>query len=290
MRLATIEHRTGTSAALVTDDGVAPVRALPGRDDAADVTALISSPLTSAEVTALAGHRLPAREVTWLPPVLHPPKNVICVGKNYREHVEEGARAEGLAEAVIPEAPVYFTKPHTALTGHGATVVADPAFTRALDYEGELALVIGTRARGLTAAGALDCVFGYTIFNDLTARDVQQRHLQWFRGKGADGYGPIGPWIVTADEIPDPRALRVRTLVNGEVRQDDTVKNLIFDLTTLLTDLTQGLTLEPGDIIATGTPQGVAWGMDDPAWLRPGDGVTVEIDGIGRLDTTIGLP
>lgn len=290
MRLATIRHREGTSAALVTDRGVAPIRQLPGRDGAADVSSLITRPLRDGEITRLAELARPVEDVTWLPPVLRPPKNLICIGKNYREHVAEGARAEGLTTSAIPTAPVYFTKPPTALLGHQGAIIADPAFTQALDYEGELAVVIGRTARKLTADTALSCVFGYTICNDVTARDVQQRHLQWFKGKGADSYAPIGPWITTKDEIPDPQALEIRTLVNGEVRQHDNTKNMIFSLVDLLTDLSQGTTLEPGDIIATGTPQGVAWGMDEPAYLTAGDLVEVEIGHIGKIANTVRAP
>jgi 2-keto-4-pentenoate hydratase/2-oxohepta-3-ene-1,7-dioic acid hydratase in catechol pathway len=286
MRLATIPFQQSTSAALVTDGMIAPVRDLPGRDDAVDVRALITRPLTEEERSILAATGSPVDKVRFLPP-LTPPKNVFCVGKNYLEHVREGARAEGLADANAPQFPVWFTKAHTALVGHGGAIVADDDFTQALDYEGELAVVIGRRSRGLTAETALSAVFGYTVFNDVTARDVQQRHLQWFRGKSADSYGPIGPWIVTADEVDDPQALSIKTLVNGDVRQQDHTKNMIFGLRDLLVDLTQGITLEPGDIIATGTPSGVAWGMATPKFLRPGDEVVVEIEGIGALRNVV---
>jgi 2-keto-4-pentenoate hydratase/2-oxohepta-3-ene-1,7-dioic acid hydratase in catechol pathway len=286
MRLATIAFQQSTSAALVTDGQVAPVRDLPGRDDAVDVRALITRPLTEDERSILAATGSPADKVRFLPP-LTPPKNVFCVGKNYLEHVREGARAEGVADAKAPQFPVWFTKPHTALIGHGDAIVADDDFTQALDYEGELAVVIGRRCRDLTTETALSAVFGYTVFNDVTARDVQRRHLQWFRGKSADSYGPMGPWIVTADEVDDPQALAVRTLVNGDIRQQDNTKNMIFRLPDLLVNLSQGVTLEPGDIIATGTPSGVAWGMDAPTYLRPGDEVIVEIEGIGALRNVV---
>ncbi|MFI0821754.1 fumarylacetoacetate hydrolase family protein [Streptomyces sp. NPDC021098] len=292
MRLATIRHGDGTSAAVVTGDTVAPVRELPGRDDATDVSALMTRPLTPEETAAL---RSPGRgravdDTVWLPPLPRPPKNLFCVGKNYREHVAEGARAEGRTTVTMPAEPIWFTKPRTALLGHRGTLVADPAFTRALDYEGELVLVIGKEARHLTPGNALDHVFGYTIGNDITARDVQQSRTQWFTGKGADGYAPLGPWIVTPDALPDPRNLRIRTRVNGAVRQDDTTANMLFGPADLLADLTRTITLEPGDLVATGTPQGVAWGMSEPAYLRPGDTVEVEIAHLGILSTTIAAP
>ena len=282
MRLATVAWNGSSSAALVVGDRVAPVRNLQGRDDALYVTSLIREPLNPDEIEILAAKLKPLGEQRLLPPILLPPKNLFCVGKNYVEHVEEGARAERI-RAEVPKAPIWFSKPHTALAGCGADVVCDESFTRELDYEGELALVIGRGGRSITPEEALAHVYGYTILNDVTARDVQQSRNQWFKGKSADTYAPCGPVIVTADEIPDYRALRVRTVVDGEVRQEDGTANMIFDVPTLLADISQGVTLEPGDIIATGTPSGVAWGMDEPRYLQPGSVVSVEIEGIGML-------
>ena len=196
--------------------------------------------------------------------------------------VEEGAKAEGV-QAEVPKAPIWFSKPHTALVGCGADVLCDESFTGELDYEGELAVVIGQGGRDIAPENALGHVFGYTILNDLTARDVQQSRNQWFKGKSADTYAPLGPVVVTADEIPDYRALRVRTIVDGEVRQEDSPENMIFAVPTLLADISRELTLEPGDIIGTGTPSGVAWVMDEPGYLEPGSVVSVEIEGIGML-------
>jgi 2-keto-4-pentenoate hydratase/2-oxohepta-3-ene-1,7-dioic acid hydratase in catechol pathway len=284
VRLATIATSAGSSAALVEGDRAFAVRELPGRDDAHDLTALIAAPLTDDEVAQLrtgAGVALDA--ATLLPPVLHPPKNVLCVGKNYQEHVEEGARAEGSTDMSAPKFPVWFTKAHTALIGQGGGVVDDPAFTRALDYEGELALVIGVGGRDIAEEDALAHVFGYSILNDITARDVQQAHLQWFRGKSADTYAPFGPWVVTPDELGDPAGLDIETRVNGEVRQSDNTRNLLFTLPRLISDISHSLTLEPGDVIATGTPSGVAWGMDEPRYLHAGDVVEVTVAGIGTL-------
>ncbi len=286
MRLATIPWQNGTTAARVTDRGAEPIRALPDRDDAIDVAALITRPLTDDELTALSVG--PAIEApSWLPPILHPSKNIVCVGKNYVEHVNEGARAEGLAQAELPTVPIWFTKPPSALVGDGGEIIHDPGFTNALDYEGELAVVIGTQTKGVGAADVPGVIFGYTILNDVTARDIQQRHKQWFRGKGADSYAPCGPWVVTADEVADPQALDLVTKVNGEVRQQATTGDMIFDIATLVSDISQGMTLAPGDIIATGTPSGVAWGMDEPRYLTPGDVVTVEITGVGLLTNRV---
>jgi 2-keto-4-pentenoate hydratase/2-oxohepta-3-ene-1,7-dioic acid hydratase in catechol pathway len=286
MRLATIEWDGSTSAALVMDGGLAPVRALPSREDAEDVRALIARPLEPSERDALAGRVQPLEGSRLLPPILRPPKNVLCVGRNYMAHVEEGARAEG-REAQRPEAPIWFTKSHTALVGCGGEVRCDPAFTDQLDYEGELAVVIGRGGYGIPAAEALSHVFGYTGFLDITARDRQRRHGQWFKGKSADTYGPCGPWVVTADEIEDPQRLTIETIVDGDIRQSDTTANMLFDVATLVADISEALTLEPGDLIATGTPEGVAWGRGDSSYLVPGSVVELRIEGIGRLWNTV---
>ncbi len=280
MRLATIAWASGASAALVEGERCAPVRELPDRADAVDVLALIRRPLTDAELGRLRAALVPLAGQRLLAPIQAPPKNLLCVGKNYVEHVREGAAAEGVAFR-IPPAPIWFSKAHTALAGCGADVMHDPAFTNELDYEGELAVVIGRGGRGIAAETALDHVFGYTILNDLTARDRQQRHNQWFVGKSADGYAPCGPWIVTADEIPDPAGLRIETVVDGEVRQSDTTAHMIFDVPALIADISAGMTLEPGDVIGTGTPPGVAWGTG--RYLVPGSVVEVGVERIGRL-------
>jgi 2-keto-4-pentenoate hydratase/2-oxohepta-3-ene-1,7-dioic acid hydratase in catechol pathway len=282
MRLATVAWNGSSSAALVVGDKAAPARNLRGRDDALDVASLIREPLVPDEVEILAAKLRPLEGERLLPPILRPPKNLLCVGKNYVEHVEEGARAEGV-RAEVPKAPIWFSKPHTALVGCGADVVCDESFTRELDYEGELAVVIGRGGRNIAPEEALANVYGYTVLNDLTARDVQQSRNQWFKGKSADTYAPLGPVVVTADEVPDYRALRVRTVVDGEVRQEDSAANMIFDVPALIADISRGLTLEPGDVIGTGTPSGVAWGMDEPGYLEPGSVVSVEIEGIGML-------
>ena len=288
MRIATIDWSGTTSAAVVFESGLAPVRTLPGRESAVDALSVIGTPLTSEELVALErGESVPRASATLRAPILHPPKNVLCVGKNYREHVAEGARAEGRTDFSVPERPVWFTKPASALVGDGGNIIHDPEFTKALDYEGELAIVIGRGGKSIPADAVFDHIFGYTIVNDVTARDVQQAHLQWFRGKSADSYAPCGPWIVTADEIEEPEALDLATRVNGEVRQHDNTRNLLFGIPTLVSNISQALTLQPGDIIATGTPSGVAWGMDTPRYLTAGDVVEVEVEGIGTLTNTV---
>ena len=288
MKLGRADVDGRTLVLLVDADGCRPVSLLPGREAVVDVADLIQAPLSETDLGRLRQSPPIRCPVTWLPPIAHPPKNVICVGKNYVEHVHEGARAEGV-QSEVPGVPVFFTKPPTALVGCGATVRVPPSHARQLDYEGELAVVIGRRSSRTAERDALAHVFGYTVLNDLTARDVQQAHKQWFFGKGFDGAAPCGPWVVTADEIADPQALEITTRVNGEVRQRDLTGAMIFPVASLIVTLSSAITLEPGDILATGTPSGVAWGMSRPRYLADGDRVSVEIAGIGELWNTIQL-
>jgi 2-keto-4-pentenoate hydratase/2-oxohepta-3-ene-1,7-dioic acid hydratase in catechol pathway len=223
------------------------------------------------------------------PPVPRPPKNVFCVGKNYHEHAKEfaGSGFDGGAKDVVPPYPVVFTKPHTSLAAPGALILSALDPTGGLDYEGELVVVIGQGERGISAEAALGHVFGYTIANDVTARHLQKRHSQWVLGKGLDGFCPMGPAILTADAVPDPRALTLSTFVNGERRQHAPVADLIFDIPTLIAAISAGITLEPGDLIATGTPAGVGIGFDPPVFLKSGDVVRIEVPGIGALENTV---
>lgn len=282
MKLATVPWKDSSSAAVVFGGRVAAVRQLSGRDQASDVLSLIHKPLSQDELRQLSDLASTAPPV-WLPPIIRPPKNLLCVGKNYMEHVKEFDKAWGLQRTEVPPSPMWFSKAHTALIGAGGEIIHDPDFTQALDYEGELVAVIGDKCRKVTAEAALDHVFGYTILNDVTARNVQHGRKQWFTGKSADTYAPCGPWVVTRDEIADPQQLNLRTTVNGEVRQEVNTRDMIFGIRALIADISTGMTLEPGDMIATGTPVGVAWGMDPPRYLVPGDEVVVEIEKIGRL-------
>ena len=220
-------------------------------------------------------------------PIPQPRKNVFCVGRNYSEHIAEGARALN-SVITATEVPVFFTKPATAICGPDDDVPIFPHVSTRIDYEVELAVIIGKAGRDIPADRAIEHVFGYTILNDVTARDVQRRHgNQWFMGKSLDGSAPVGPWIVTADEIADPHALGIRLWVNGELRQNGNTRDMIFDIPTLIASLSEGLTLEPGDIIATGTPSGVGYAMEPPRWLAHGDRVVCEVDGIGQLGNTM---
>lgn len=230
--------------------------------------------------------RIPVERVRLLAPIPRPAKNVFCVGRNYVDHVAEGYRARG-TEIKLPEFPQFFTKPPTAVIGPDETFTHNPELTQMLDYEVELAVIIGMRGCDIATADALRHVYGYSIANDITARDLQRRHDQWFKGKGLDRSCPLGPWIVTADEIEDYRAIELSLFVNGERRQNAKVAQMIFDIPAIIASLSAGMTLEPGDIIATGTPSGVGYAMTPPRPLKAGDEVVCEIAPIGRLVTRI---
>ncbi len=214
-------------------------------------------------------------KVRLLAPIPRPRKNIFCMGRNYVEHAREGSNP-------VPEAPPFFTKPPTAVIGPDAAIVAH-GVTKELDYEVELAVVIGRGGRDIPAHRALEHVFGYTIMNDVSARDLQHRHLQWFKGKSLDTFAPLGPWIVPQFDIPDPQALRITLRVNGETRQNSNTAEMVFSVARLIEALSAGMTLEPGDVLATGTPAGVGMGFTPPRWLRPGDVIEAEVERIGTL-------
>ncbi len=229
---------------------------------------------------------IPAEGARLLAPIPRPRKNVFCVGRNYVEHVAEGARAMGTQQK-LPEVPQFFTKAPTTVNAPGEPVRLDPGLTRLLDYEVELAVVIGRTGRDIPKARAYEHVFGYTIANDVTARDLQRRHDQWFKGKSLDTTLPLGPWIVDAEEIGDPTTLELSLTVNGQERQRATASMMIFDIPAIIASLSAGLTLEAGDVIATGTPSGVGFAMDPPQGLKDGDVVVATIDRIGELVSPI---
>lgn len=232
---------------------------------------------------------VPLRDVTLEAPVPRPARNVFCVGKNYHAHALEFAGSgfdSSAAQSDIPKAPIIFSKVPESVTGPGAAIVIDPAVSQAIDYEAELAVIIGKGGRGIARGDAMQHVWGYTIINDVTARDLQSRYSQWLIAKSQDSFCPMGPWAVSADEI-DLKTIWVRCLVNGELRQNACVADLIFDIPTLIETLSAGVTLQPGDIIATGTPAGVGIGFSPARYLAGGDLVRVEIDGIGALENTV---
>lgn len=225
-------------------------------------------------------------DVCLLAPIPRPRKNVFCVGRNYKAHVEEGYRARG-TEVAYPPAPQFFTKAPTAVFGPREMALLDPAVTGKFDYEAELGVVIGAGGRNIAEAAAFDAIFGYTIINDLTARDLQHHHDQWFKGKSLDRSCALGPWIVHASAIGDPQDLAISLSVNGEQRQSSRTSQMIFSIPRIIRDLSLGMTLEPGDIIATGTPQGVGYAMEPPRFLRGGDVIEIDIEQIGRLTTRV---
>jgi len=218
-------------------------------------------------------------EVRLLAPILNPPK-IICLGLNYRDHAaEQGAR--------IPDEPIIFMKPRTSIVGPNQPIVK-PKFVKKLDYEGELAVIIGRRGKYIPASKARDYIFGYTVFNDVSARDIQFKDRQWTRGKSFDTFAPMGPCIAVRDQVRDPENLRIRTWVNGELRQDSSTSNMVFNVYEIIHHLSKVMTLEPCDIIATGTPAGVGVFMKpEPKFLEPGDVVEIEISEIGRLKNEV---
>jgi 2-keto-4-pentenoate hydratase/2-oxohepta-3-ene-1,7-dioic acid hydratase in catechol pathway len=224
--------------------------------------------------------------IRWHAPIPRPAKNIFCVGLNYVSHMNETSAARG-RERKIPEVPVFFGKAPTTVTGPFDPVPWDRRVTQQVDYEAELGVVIGISGKNISRAAALGHVFGYTIINDVSARDVQLKHMQWFKGKSLDGFCPMGPSIVTADEFGGPQNKRISLRVNGDERQHATTADMIFPVDVIIEWLSLGMTLEPGDIIATGTPEGVGLGRTPPAYLNDGDVVETEIEGIGVMRNRI---
>ncbi len=281
MRLVTYRDERGLHVGALRDTIVVPLDSV-----APEMLALIDggAPALEAARAALEAGRGARRlaEVRLLAPIPRPRQDVICLGMNYVAHAIESDRARG-REPKLPEYPVFFTKAVTSVCGPDDDIPLDPRVTTQLDYEVELAFIIGRAGKDISAADAPGYMFGYTILNDVSARDLQMRHQQFIKGKSLDRTCPLGPWIVTADEIPDPAALGLRLRVNGELRQDSTVADLIFNIPTIIEFLSLGQTLEPGVIVSTGTPSGVGMGRNPPAYLRPGDVMEAEIDRIGVL-------
>jgi uncharacterized protein (TIGR03083 family) len=226
-----------------------------------------------------------------LPPIAKPPKNVICLGRNYYKHFLEGAVARGSdQQEKPPEAPIYFTKPHTSITGPFDVIPDDPEVSTKLDWEAEMGVIIGVGGRKISRENAMQHVFGYTVINDLSARDLQFRHQQWFRGKGIDYGCPMGPFVVTPDELPDPVHVPIKLTVNGVTKQDANTGQLMFDIPAIIADLSQGTTLEPGDVISTGTPEGVGHFAQPPEYLHAGDIMETIIEGVGTMRNRIVTP
>jgi 2-keto-4-pentenoate hydratase/2-oxohepta-3-ene-1,7-dioic acid hydratase in catechol pathway len=282
------------AAGLMLPDGVLPLRdAAQAAGESVDLSSVLSvirggaAALAACQRLANRGTQagmalIPRQQALLMAPLPAPTRNIFCVGRNYVDHVKEGA-ATLKADLKLPEAPQFFTKATHTVVGTGADVRLDSKITRRLDYEVELAVVIGRAGRDIGRAAAYDYVFGYTIANDVTARDLQRRHDQWFKGKSLDTTLPMGPWIVDREELGDPTSLELSLAVNGQERQRARVNQMIFDIPYIIESLSAGLTLEPGDVIATGTPAGVGFAMTPPQYLRGGDEMTACIDRIGEL-------
>ncbi|MDQ0221262.1 FAA hydrolase family protein [Peribacillus cavernae] len=229
---------------------------------------------------------VPLSEVELLAPIIKPNRNIFCLGINYREHAFEFEKTKDETKA-IPTHPIVFSKLPSAVIGPDKQILSHSEVTKELDYEAELAIIIGKEGTYIPKEEAFHYIYGYTIINDVTARDLQRNHKQWLLGKGLDTHGPMGPYIVTADELLDPQNLNIESRVNGETRQNSNTKMLIFDIPTIISTLSKGITLQPGDIIATGTPSGVGMGFEPPKFLQPGDVVEVEIENIGVLKSQV---
>jgi len=286
MKLAAFERDGVPGVGRLSDDGQSIRPYELSRDEAASgILPLIGRSVAGGPMPEL-GDPVAMSGVTLRAPVPHPRRNIFCVGKNYFEHAHEFAKSgfdSSAASGAVPEAPIIFSKVPESVTAHGANVPIDASVDPSVDYEVELTVIVGKGGRGIKKADAYDHVWGYTIVNDVTARDLQGRYKQWLIGKSQDGFCPMGPIAVTADEI-DPENTQVRTWVNGELRQDANTRDLIFDIPTLIETISAGITLVPGDLIATGTPAGVGIGFNPPKYLKPGDVVRLEIQDIGILE------
>ena len=287
MKLVTYRLSGAEYVGALTADGKG-VLPLPAADMNTLIETMTPADLRSAAAAAERGGAVPLSDVELLAPIPRPRQDVVCLGMNYRDHAEESARYSADAFTKSSTAAVYFSKRVTRAVPDGGAIEAHTDLVKKLDYECELAVVLGKDAKDVPAGQTQDYVFGYTILNDVSARDVQTAHKQWYFGKSLDGFTPIGPCIVTADEFDTyPPALPIRSRVNGELRQDSNTKLQIFDIDHVIHELSQGMTLKAGTIIATGTPAGVGMGFDPPRFLQSGDTVECAIEGIGTLTNTV---
>lgn len=291
MKFATYRHKDQDKSQLgmVTEKGMVPLGDLGLPQDAIEkgmipfiesypqLKKMLQSALSQNQLEAI-----PLEEVKLESPIPYPRRNVFCLGKNYLDHAEEIKSIPG-APSQVPTNPIYFTKVAYPSIGTGDVILNHKEITDSLDYEVELAVVIGKKGKNIPLEDAQDYIFGYTIGNDISVRNIQMKHTQWFKGKSFDTCCPLGPVIVTKEDIPFPPDLSISCRVNGELRQKSRTSKLIFDIPTILSDLSQGITLYPGDVILTGTPAGVGLGFDPPKTLHPGDEVLCEIERIGQL-------
>jgi 2-keto-4-pentenoate hydratase/2-oxohepta-3-ene-1,7-dioic acid hydratase in catechol pathway len=292
-------------ATFSTSDDPAPRLGVVHGDRIADVHALLGSTAPSTLLQLIQGgpgawravaQRLAGAsrsgayasgDVTWHAPIPRPLKNVVCLGLNYVTHIRETTTADKPLK--LPEMPIFFTKAPTSVSGPYDPIPWDRSATSQVDYEAELGVIIGGGGKNIPRASALQHIFGYTVVNDVSARDLQFGHKQWFKGKSLDGFCPMGPVVVTADEFGDPQTKRITLRLNGETRQDATTGDMLFPVTIIIESLSRGMSLEPGDVIATGTPDGVGLGRTPPEYLKDGDVVETEIEGIGTLRNRVEL-
>jgi 2-keto-4-pentenoate hydratase/2-oxohepta-3-ene-1,7-dioic acid hydratase in catechol pathway len=290
MRIAAYIHQDEPGVGLVSADlkTLQPLD-LPPRQRVLGALPVVEA-MARGEPILSAGPALPIDQVRLTAPLPRPRRNIFCVGKNYHAHAKEfagsGFDSSAKSGGDIPSVPIYFTKVPESVVGPGAPIQIVSEVSTAIDYEAELAVVIGRGGKGIRAADAMRHVWGYTIINDVTARDWQSRHMQWILGKSFDTFCPMGPWLVSADEC-DGQRTHLRLWVNGEMRQDAATTDLIFNIPTLIETLSAGITLYPGDVIATGTPAGVGIGFKPPRYLKSGDVVRIEIEGIGVLENPV---
>ena len=289
MRMAAFFYQGQPQVGLVSDDlQTVSLLDMPLADRELGALTLVDR-LSRGEALPAQGASVPLADVQLRAPLPHPRRNIFCVGKNYHAHAKEFARSgfdsSAQAGGEIPAEPIIFSKVPECVIATGEAIEM-PLVSTAIDYEAELAVVIGKGGKGISKADAMAHVWGYTIVNDVTARDWQNRHMQWHMGKSFDTFCPMGPWLVSADAL-DGTNTRVRCWVNGQERQNASTTDLIFDIPTLIETLSAGITLYPGDVIATGTPVGVGIGFKPPQYLKAGDVVRVEIDGIGVLENPV---
>ena len=281
MKFVSFQSAEGIKLGIVTEKGIVDVRSV-AENNSINAPTTIEDVIAAGEaglnqlqqVLSLAEEVIEERSITYAPAILSPGK-IICSGANYRAHVAE-------ANLNIPEFPIYFPKYQSSLAAHNEEIVP-PSITEQVDYEVELVAIIGKQAKNVSQEEALDYVFGYTVGNDLSARELQFRGPQWMFGKAIDKFAPIGPYLITADDIADPQDLDLKCWVNGELRQSSNTQHMIFPIAEMISDLSKIMTLEPGDVLFTGTPEGVILGREEKIWLKAGDEIVCEVEGIGSL-------
>ena len=287
MKLATYIHQGQQQVGLVSSDGQS-VQALllTAQECEAGVLSLVDRQVNQLGFPDISANSVPLDQVKLLAPIPRPRRNIFCVGRNYHAHAKELSATVFKDNNADPNAwPIVFTKVPECVTGPYEHVVLPTDVSEQIDYEAELLVVIGVQGKNISKTQAMSHIYGYTIVNDVTARDVQMRHQQWDLGKSFDTFCPMGPWVVTADEFDGLNA-NVKCWVNGELRQDGNSSNMIFDIPTLIETCSRGITLYPGDMIATGTPAGVGMGLNPPQYLKNGDKVRIEIAHLGFIENT----